>query len=122
MSLSSTGLPIGEDGTVIPLEDLIDNGLDKTFVDICLGGVRTEDIVVGEGFLGVDGGRILPRAGWGGADDLATLDGTLEDCPLADASLAFVERAATDCNLNVNGAWGGYIALAMADVAARGKC
>ena len=48
VGFSTTGLPVGEDGAIVALDDTVDKGESSLFVDIALKGVGAEHMVESE--------------------------------------------------------------------------
>ncbi len=57
MGFSTACLAIGEDGAIISIDNILDERKRRLFVDLLLGGVFAEDIVICKVFNGgIDGG------------------------------------------------------------------
>ncbi len=57
MRFSTARLAIGEDGAIVAIDNILDERKRRLFVDLLLGGVLTEDIVICKVFKGsIDGG------------------------------------------------------------------
>lgn len=57
VGFSTACLAIGKDGAIVSIDDILDERKGRLFVDLLLGGVLAEDIVIGKVFKGgTDGG------------------------------------------------------------------
>ena len=52
MGFSTACLTICEDGAIISIDDILDERKGRLFIDLLLGGVLAEDVVIGKVFKG----------------------------------------------------------------------